>query len=95
MYDQASQIKSGVLSALEEGLSKGKDVVKDARALVSGRLPGAEAAAQEVDLPESDVKKALKQRYEGGPVPAKSAAEVLKERYVPLDQRDNTVLRGI
>ncbi|CAI4212970.1 unnamed protein product [Parascedosporium putredinis] len=65
VYDQASQIKSGVLSALEEGLSKGKDVLKDARGLVSGRLQGTEAAVQEVDLPESDIKKALKQRYEG------------------------------
>ncbi|EJT70004.1 hypothetical protein GGTG_12181 [Gaeumannomyces tritici R3-111a-1] len=44
----------------------------------------------------SPVERALQQRYESrDEVFAKSAAEIINERYRPIDERDNTTLRGL
>lgn len=44
----------------------------------------------------SDVRKALHQRYEKTTaVDTRSAEEVLKARYKPIDNQDHTVLRGL
>lgn len=44
----------------------------------------------------SPVERALHERYDKTPVKdARTVADVLKERYVPFDKRDNTILRGL
>ena len=44
----------------------------------------------------SPVERALHERYEKAPVKdSRTVADVLKERYVPFDKRDNTILRGL
>ncbi|KAL8377781.1 hypothetical protein RB595_008457 [Gaeumannomyces hyphopodioides] len=44
----------------------------------------------------SPVERALQQRYESRhEVFSKSAAEIINERYRPIDERDNTTLRGL
>jgi altered-inheritance-of-mitochondria protein 5 len=76
---------------VESGLAKARDAVEDVGSLVVG---GAGAGVGEV---EDGVKKALRQRYEraAAGTGTKTVSEVLQERYIPMDKRDNTVLRGI
>ena len=93
--DQAVEVKQGVLEAVENSISKSKDAVEEVKTLTSNAVKRAEAVAKEVARPESDVEKALRQRYEKNHMPTKTVSEALKERYLPLDRRDNTVLRGI
>ena len=85
----AAQAKSSVVKE-EIG-----DIVERGIAKVSGVVGEAETVVDDTAKPESDVEKALKQRYQKVPPTTKTVSEVLKERYLPMDQRDNTVLRGI
>lgn len=41
------------------------------------------------------MEKALHERYEKSGEIEKSVEQVLEERYKPVDERDNTVLRGV
>lgn len=43
----------------------------------------------------SAVEKALKERYDRPDGLDKSVEDALADRYVPVDSRDNTVLRGV
>jgi MICOS complex subunit MIC12 len=85
-------------SLFARGLDKGKELVgltKDH----AGRAKETMASADGGPLAKdhlSDVERALHQRYErhDGEL-NRSVDEVLKERYRPMDKRDNTVLRGV
>lgn len=82
--EKGAVVKEELGDIVEKSVSKGRDVVGEVESVVDD-------AAE----PESAVQRALRQRYEKEPAKAKTVTEVLKERYLPLDQRDNTVLRGI
>lgn len=78
------EVKEEIGDIVERSIGKGRDVVGEVESVAG------DAAVR----PESNVEKALRQRYEK-PAQTKTVAEVLRERYLPMDQRDNTVLRGI
>ena len=77
-------VKEEIGEIVDRSIRKGKDIVGEVNTV-----------GEDAVKPESDVEKALRQRYEKAPAQKKTVSEVLKERYLPMDQRDNTVLRGI
>jgi MICOS complex subunit MIC12 len=80
-----------------KGIEKGKEVIGKAQEAVGLATEKVQSVSQgeASGLQESDVEKALRERYETPKDFDKSAEEVLEERYRPIDQRDNTVLRGV
>lgn len=95
-----AQEAKGVLgSALELGKEKAQGLVNRAKATASILEDKAEVKSDGKVLPAmSAVEKALHQRYEKPETRArlnKTVAETLAERYKPVDERDNTVLRGV
>lgn len=98
----AAKETGGVLSSL---LGRGKEKAtelagkaKEAVGLTAGGAGGATAAIDGVTLNtgSSAVEKALHQRYEKSAAKdTRTVAEVLKARYTPIDNRDNTSLRGL
>ncbi|KAK7220582.1 hypothetical protein V2G26_008585 [Clonostachys chloroleuca] len=80
--EKASEAKGVLASAIEAGKEK-------ANALL-GRVEA------EAESEASPVAKALEQRYAQPEAKVnKTVAEVLRERYTPFDERDNTLLRGV
>ncbi|KYK60360.1 hypothetical protein DCS_01497 [Drechmeria coniospora] len=85
----------GIISST---LEKGRDMVGKVKTAVGIATGVAEVKTTSAtkENAASPVEKALQQRYEKQEAKAnRSVAEVLKERYTPMDQRDNTVLRGL
>ena len=83
-------------TAVHRGIEKGKEAVGKAKAVVELAEERLESRAEAHLSPLSEVEKALRQRYESrDEVMKKSVKEVLDERYTPIAQRDNTVLRGL
>lgn len=84
--------KGAILSALE----RGKDVaLEKGQELYGSAMSAAGIAEKRLEGPNA-VQKALEQRYQKPEAKAnKTVAEALKERYTPMDQRDNSVLRGV
>ncbi|KAJ6440423.1 Ketol-acid reductoisomerase [Purpureocillium lavendulum] len=95
---KASEAQGAIASALEKGRDKAHEVVdkvKSAVGLAEEKVASA-AAATVNGTAQSPVEKALQQRYEKPEAKVnRTVAEVLRERYTPIDQRDNTVLRGL
>ncbi|KAK2612350.1 hypothetical protein QQS21_001614 [Conoideocrella luteorostrata] len=92
---KASEAKGAVKSALEKGKEKATRVVGQVKSAVVG-LSGAGTAPGHVGvLAMNPVQKALDQRFERSSGDKRTTAEVLKQRYTPMDKRDNTVLRGL
>jgi len=92
----AGQVKQDVTGAVARGIEKGKDVVGRAKAAVYLAEERAEAKVDAKLLHVSEIERVLNQRYQRDEsVMEKSAKEVLAERYKPIDQRDNSRLRGI
>jgi altered-inheritance-of-mitochondria protein 5 len=95
----AEEAKALVGSALQMGRNKAQELAGRAKAAASIVGDKAEVKADGNVLPaKSAVDKALHQRYESPESRArldKTVAETLAERYKPVDQRDNTVLRGV
>ncbi|KAM3074659.1 hypothetical protein ACMFMG_008087 [Clarireedia jacksonii] len=88
--------RSSVREAVQRGIEKGKDIAQKASAavgLVEQKIE--EKAPVPVAAPASDVEKALRERFEGPSNLDKSVQEALEERYRPIDQRDNSELRGV
>ncbi|PFH62721.1 hypothetical protein XA68_12149 [Ophiocordyceps unilateralis] len=101
--DEARRVEAGAKDKAVEArgvLTAALDRVKSA---VGWAGAGAEAAAaavaavaEEQTVPSNPVEKALRQRFEkNGAGMERAAEEVLRERYLPLGERDNTVLRGL
>lgn len=85
-----------VVHAAEHAKQVGKDVVGRAKAAVLLAEERAEAKVDAKLLHVSEIEKVLNQRYEkDDSVMKKSVKEVLAERYKPIDERDNSRLRGI
>lgn len=92
------EVKGTVVSALERGKDKAAELLNRAKTTVG--IVESKVAEVTADgkllTPADPVRKALHQRYERPEAKVnKTVAEVLRERYTPVDSRDNTVLRGV
>lgn len=92
---------SGADVAVERAVARGAEATEELgeiveRGIVKGKDAGdIDAVADDAIGPEGEVERALRQRYERAPARTRTVSEVLRERYLPMDQRDNTVLRGV
>jgi len=95
--DKADEAKGVIAAALEKGRGMAKDMVGKAKTTIGMAEDKVEAIVDGSALPPSDpVQKALHQRYERPESKnTQTVAEALRERYRPIDERDNTVLRGL
>ncbi|KAJ6787788.1 hypothetical protein PWT90_01465 [Aphanocladium album] len=96
--DGAGQAGGFLSSLFGRGKEKAAELAGKAKEVVGLAGSGASAAIDGVILTtgSSAVEKALHQRYQKTVVKdTRTVAEVLKERYTPVDSRDNTNLRGL
>lgn len=95
--NKASEATGALASAWESGKDKAKDLASKAKAAVGAAESKLEPPADgQITPPLDPVQRALHQRFERPEAKVnKTVAEALRERYIPIDQRDNTVLRGI
>ncbi|KAK3684873.1 hypothetical protein B0T22DRAFT_201193 [Podospora appendiculata] len=95
----AGETKTAVVHAIEDGIEKGRKMVGRAKAHALLIEESAEARVDARLMHVSDIEKALSERYDSerrrNEIMSKSVEQVLKERYTPIDQRDNSRLRGI
>lgn len=91
--EKATEAKGVFASALD----RGKEMVGLAKSRVDMAEDKFTVKADGQVLPSTTpVQKALHQRYERPEAKHnKTVADVLQERYTPVDKRDNTVLRGV
>ena len=82
--------RGAVRDAVNKGLEKGKEAV----AAVGSAIHSAESKVSE-KVGQSEIEKALEQRYSGPAWADQSVEEALAERYTPIDEKDNSVLRGV
>lgn len=95
--DKAEEAKDSLATAWESGKGIAADVASKARATVgaAGDKIGVGADGKVVP-PLTPVQKALHERYQRPEAKVnKTVAEALQERYLSLNNRDNTVLRGV
>ncbi|APA12202.1 hypothetical protein SS1G_10813 [Sclerotinia sclerotiorum 1980 UF-70] len=78
--------RESVRNAVSRGIEAGKDIAQKA---------GAAVGITEQKTASSDVERALRERFEGPTHLDKSVQQALEERYTPIDQRDNSTLRGL
>lgn len=88
-----------IAAALEKGkevaLEKGHELVEKGHELIGTAKTTAGIVEDKLEGP-SAVQQALDQRYQKPEAKVnRTVAEALKERYTPMNQRDNSVLRGI
>ena len=95
--EKAAGAKSAIASALESGRDKAVEIVNKAKEAVGAAEDKVGVPADGKVLPGmTAVQKALHQRYQRPEAKhTKTVAEALQERYKPMEQRDNTVLRGV
>ncbi|KAL7923634.1 hypothetical protein ACQKWADRAFT_288885 [Trichoderma austrokoningii] len=94
--ETAAEAKDIVSTTLEKGREKAKEVVGRAKTAVGlAEAQVEEMVGDKAKSRLSPVQQALRQRYEKPSNETRTTAEILKERYIPMDQRDNTVLRGL
>ncbi|KAM0450161.1 hypothetical protein ACHAO4_007045 [Trichoderma viride] len=94
--ETAAEAKEIVSTTLEKGREKAKEVVGRAKTAVGLAEAQVEEMVGDKAKPRlSPVQQALRQRYEKPSKETRTTAEILRERYIPMDQRDNTVLRGL
>ncbi|UKZ91967.1 uncharacterized protein TrAFT101_006935 [Trichoderma asperellum] len=94
--ETAAEAKDIVSTTLEKGREKAKEVVDKAKTAVGlAEAQVEEMTGDKAKSQLSPVQQALKQRYEKPSKDTRTTAEILKERYIPMDQRDNTILRGL
>lgn len=94
--ETAAEAKEIVNTTLDQGREKAKEVVgraKNAVGLAEAQVE--EMVGDKAKSRLSPVQQALRQRYEKHSKETRTTAEILKERYIPMDQRDNTLLRGL
>ncbi|KAG6017336.1 hypothetical protein E4U54_007557 [Claviceps lovelessii] len=94
VHQTTVEAQKTVQSALRQGKEKATEATEKVKSAVG--LTGEGTALGHADLAAlNPVQKALDQRFERPSVDKRSVAEVLKQRYTALDNRDNTVLRGL
>jgi altered-inheritance-of-mitochondria protein 5 len=88
-------IRKSIRQGVSRGIERGREMV----GLAHDTIESAKDNVQQVAAPrwpgESAEEHVLRQRYERKDVMAQSVDEALAERYRPITQRDNSVLRGI
>ncbi|KAI3322424.1 hypothetical protein HD806DRAFT_499980 [Xylariaceae sp. AK1471] len=89
--EKAEETKSTVLGAIGKGIEKGKEVLDKAKSAAVGAEEKVAASTSAL----SPVEKALQQRYEKRSGLDQTVEEVLAARYIPIDQKDNTNLKGL
>ena len=89
----ATTVKNTVTSAVQQSLEKGREVVGKATDKASAAVGVVGATTGTETL--SPVERALRQRYERPATTTKSVADALRERYLPAEQRDTSLLRGV
>lgn len=89
--------RGALRNVISKGMEKGKEVIDKAQAAIGLTTEKDESASPSIgsSIGISDVEKALRERYEKPTGLSKTVEEVLEERYKPIDERDNTVLRGV
>ncbi|KAL2133734.1 hypothetical protein VTI74DRAFT_1814 [Chaetomium olivicolor] len=84
--------------AAHRGMEKAHEMAERTKAAVHLAEERAESKMDARLLHVSDVNKALAERYDSArreELMKRSVEEVLRERYIPMDKRDNTRLRGL
>jgi altered-inheritance-of-mitochondria protein 5 len=88
--------RGALRATFNKGIEKGKEAIGKAQAAVGLATEKIESKAQAASLSHSSaVEKALHERYEKPSPLDKTVEETLAERYKPIEERDNTVLRGV
>ncbi|KAK4122333.1 hypothetical protein N657DRAFT_691608 [Parathielavia appendiculata] len=83
--------------AISRGMERAHDLVEKSKAMVHLAEEKAEAKMDAKMLHVSDIEKVLAERYDSARRKERmnrSVEEVLRERYIPMDSRDNSQLRG-
>lgn len=93
----AEQVKEQSASLLDRGRQAAQAIASKVKDAASVAEAEARSDLDALTSPRmTPVQKALQQRYEAPGAEAKKTVEdALKERYTPMDKRDNTVLRGV
>ncbi|KAL2148707.1 hypothetical protein VTH82DRAFT_1854 [Thermothelomyces myriococcoides] len=92
------EAKGAVERGVERGVEKAHELVEKTKAAVHLAEEKADSRAYAKLAPVSDIEKALAERYDSARREERmkrSVEEVLRERYQPLDKRDNSQLRGL
>jgi len=88
--------RGALRDTFNKGIEKGKEAIGKAQAAVGLAAEKIESKTQAATLSHSSaVEKALHERYEKPSPLDKTVEETLAERYKPIEERDNTVLRGV
>lgn len=89
--------RGALRNVVSKGMENGKEVIGKAQAAAGLATEKIESLDKSKDLGSgvSEVENALRERYEQPKGFEKTVEEVLEERYKPIDQRDNTILRGV
>lgn len=96
--DTASEAKGGFFSFLSKGKEKAAELVEIAKSTVgiAERETGKAIDGLTFTVGMSPVQKALHQRFaKADGSDTRTAAEVLRQRYVAIDAQDNSSLRGL
>ncbi|KAL7959653.1 hypothetical protein V8C34DRAFT_279004 [Trichoderma compactum] len=94
--ETATEAKGIVSATLDKGREKAKEIVGKAKTAVGlAEAQVEEMTGDKAKSQLSPVQQALSQRYAKPSKDTRTTAEILKERYVPMDKRDNSILRGL
>jgi altered-inheritance-of-mitochondria protein 5 len=98
MRDEAREVVADARAMVATGVGKAHEMVERGKAAVHLAEEKAEARAEAKLLHVSDIEKALAERFDSARREERmkrSVEDVLKERYIPMDRRDNSELRLI
>lgn len=92
----AEEAKGGFFSWFSSGKEKAAELVNAAKSAVGVGAGVTAIDGQTISASMTPVQKALHQRYDKSQAKdTRTVAEVLQARYVRMDERDNSVLRGV
>ncbi len=102
MRDEAREVvadaREVVAKGVERGVERAHDLVERGKAVVHLAEERAEARAEARLTGASEIEKALAERFDSArreKLMNRSVEQVLQERYIPMDRRDNSELRLI
>ncbi|KAL2259096.1 hypothetical protein VTK26DRAFT_7348 [Humicola hyalothermophila] len=98
LKDAASKGVEGAKGMVAKGVEKAQDLVEKAKAAANLVEEKAETAVDPKPVHLSEVERALQERFDSRlreQRMQRSVEEVLRERYTPIDKRDNSRLRGL
>ncbi len=96
MRDEAREVVADAREVVAKGVERAHDLVEKGKAVVHLAEERIEAKAEAKLTGASDVERALAERFDGARREAlmnRSVEQVLAERYIPMDRRDNSELR--